>query len=121
MTKAECIFNDTMAKAMDVIEHQPDKAKYFAFDGWSYGKTPIDRQFMSQRTLNSIKRLAERQETRLGDSTHGPNKIKRRALEAVKEMIAMQQSEFDREREERRDLKHMNFNNFMKKHYPEYC
>lgn len=130
MTKAENIFMATRYEALDIIKHSTiELTDRWVIAGWCYGKTPEGQQFMSQRTLNAVNKLIDREERRLdvndkyGISAKNPERAaaQREAVRVLRDMAAKQQREFDREKEERKARKTMGYDEFMSKYYPQYC
>ena len=130
MTKAENIFKATKYAAMDIIESgRQDLTEHWRIAGWCYGRTPEGQQFMSQRTLNAVNKLIDKEEHRLdmndkyGISAKNPERAaaQREAVRVLRDMAAEQQRKFDQEKEELEARKHMNFDDFMAKYYPQYC
>ena len=125
MTKAENIFRATRHEALDIIKNgHLELTDRWVIAGWCYGKTPEGQQFMSQRTLNAVSRLVANEEYRLAlYDKHGIeyDVAWREALRVLKDMVANQQRKFDQEKEEREARKHMSYDDFMAKYYPQYC
>lgn len=129
MTKAENIFNATRFAVRDTIDSIHNLPEGWIMGGWYYGKTPEGQQFIAQRTLNDINKLVLREERRLdlndkyGISAKDPERAakQRETVRVLKDMVAKQQRELDREKEEREARRHMSFDDFMAKYYPQYC
>lgn len=125
MTKAENIFRATRHAALDIIEHSSiELTERWTIAGWCYGKTPEGQQFMSQRTLNAVNKLIDKEEHRLDmNDRYGIeyNPANREAIRVLRDMAAKQQKEFDREKQERADRKRMSYDEWIAKYYPQYC
>ena len=130
MTKAENIFKATRFEAIRIIESDMQElTEHWRIAGWCYGKTTEGQQFMSQRTLNAVNKLIDREERRLdmndkyGISAGDPKwaATQREAVRVLRDMATEQQKEFDREKEEREARKTMSYDDFMAKYYPQYC
>lgn len=130
MTKAENIFMATRYEAIRIINTASiELTEHWIIAGWCYGKTPKGQQFMTQRTLNAVNKLIAKEEHRLdmndkyGISARDPERAanQREAVRVLKDMVAKQQRELDREKEEREARKHMSYDDFMAKYYPQYC
>lgn len=126
MTKAENIFRATRHAALDIIEHHGAHplTDHWRLSGWCYGKTPEGQQFMSQRTLNDVRKLIAKEQRRLDMSAKYGIEIDPKwheALRVLKDMAYETQGELDRERQERADRKRMGYDEWMAKYYPQYC
>lgn len=130
MTKAENIFMATRYEAIRIINTTSiELTEHWRIAGWCYGKTPKGQQFMSQRTLNAVNKLIDKEEHRLdmndkyGISARWPERAaeQREAVRVLRDMAKEQQREFDREKEEREARKTMGYDEFMAKYYPQYC
>lgn len=130
MTKAENIFMATRYEAIRIINTTSiELTEHWRIAGWCYGETPEGQQFMSQRTLNAVNKLIDKEEHRLdmndkyGISAKDPKRAadQREAVRVLRDMAAKQQREFDREKEERKARKTMSYDEFMAKYYPQYC
>lgn len=130
MTKADNIFKATRYEALNIIEHSSlELTDRWVIAGWCYGKTPEGQQFMSQRTLNAVNELIDKEEKRLdlndryGISARDPKRsaAQREAVRVLRDMAARQQREFDREKQERADSKTMSYDEWIAKYYPQYC
>jgi hypothetical protein len=128
MSKAENIFTATKFSAIRIIDAVDDLPENWT-TVWSYGKTPKSQQFMSQRTLNAVNRLIDKEERRLdmndrygvsADDTEWRAK-QREAVRVLRDMSAKQQREFDREKEEHKARMTMSYEDFTAKYYPQYC
>jgi hypothetical protein len=123
-TKAENIFKATRHEALEIIKTtNQELTEHWVIAGWAYGNTPEGQQFMTQRTLNAVKKLVEKEVHRLdmGDKygiDYDP--MWREAIRVLIDMVEGTQRELDREKEERKARRTMSYEDFMAKYYPQY-
>ena len=125
MTKAENIFRATRHEILMVIAHGTlNLSDNWVMAGWCYGKTAEGQRFMSQRTLNAVKGLIDKEAKRLDSCDRFEieyGQELREAIRVLNDMVEREQRELDKEKQMRRDRKTMSYDNWMAKYYPQYC